>query len=325
MKPIIKLTGPLILAGVNLMQYPLVCANESLFLDKMINDEDISVTLDVWYGDGEPDESQPLFLDIYEPSSALLPSRLPALVYIHGGAFTLGDKADQAAPLYSNEFARRGYVVFSINYTLDGTVNSASLDAATAIRWVKANANTFKVDPDRIIVGGHSAGGATSLNIGALEAEDLGGAGAEVADVLNSAGADFVDLDKLDINDPPMFIINGTEDTLSPVENARNLVARLDSLADLAGGISYPYSYMEVQGAGHSFILGNGLGFPPPVFAGSPQDEFQGWSNTEVDGQTVERHCFEFFYQHLTLAELTTSSSWAGYEVNEFGWANTGT
>jgi hypothetical protein len=123
---------------------------------------------------------------------------------------------------------------------------------------------------------------------------------------------------------PPIFIINGTEDTLSPVENARNLVAHLDGLGTDEAGRPYPYLYMEVEGAGHSFIPGSGLGVTPPPFAGSPQDEFQGWSNTEVNGKTVEAHCFEFFYEHLALSELAEPSMWEGFPLNESGWVNTG-
>jgi predicted esterase len=283
-------------------------AQGTLFLDQVLADTDIVITADIWYGDGSPDPTQPLYLDVYQPVSPQLPAERPALVYIHGGAFVTGDKADQPAPRFCYEFAQRGYLVVSINYTLDGTVNSATQDAAEAIRWLKENAATYQVDADRVIVGGHSAGGATSLNIGALESNSLGGAGAEVAGVINSAGADFVDLNQLDLDDPPMFIINGTLDNLSPVGHSRNLVTRLDNLADPTTARTYAYSYMEVEGAGHAFIPGDGLGVRPPPFLGSPQDEFQGWNNTEVAGQTVEEHCFEFFFGHLNLIEILAES-----------------
>lgn len=300
-------------------------ASENVFLDRVVADEAIFVNADIWYGFGSPDEGQPFFLDTYEPTSPDLPSTLPALIYVHGGAFTQGDKADQPAPLYCLEFARRGYVVFSINYTLDGTVESASLDAAEAVRWVRANAESYNVDPNRIAIGGHSAGAATALNVGVLEADGLGGPGAEVAAVLNSAGGAFVDLDEVEAGDPPIFIINGTEDMLAPVESARNLASRLESLSSAVEGFVYPYSYMEVEGAGHSFLPGIGTGMPLPPLVASPQDEFQGWSNTEINGKTVEAQAFEFFYEHLHLAQLAAGeTTWAGYVVTQDGWANTG-
>ncbi len=283
-------------------------AEGTIFLDPILNQNEIQVTSDIWYGAGSPDTDQRFFLDVYKPTDSLLPQELPALVYIHGGAFVLGDKADQPAPVYCYEFARRGYVVFSINYTLDGSVDSAVLDAAKAVRWVRQHAQSYNIDPDRIIIGGHSAGAVTSLNLGALEADDLGGPGAEVAGILNAAGSFIADLTELDINDPPMFIINGTLDTLAPVENARDLASWLELLNIEAGYRAYAYDYMEIEGAGHSFIPGNGLGVAPPPFAGSPQDATQGWSNTEVDGKTVERHCFEFFFRQLHLAEFISDA-----------------
>lgn len=277
-------------------------AEDALFIDKVISRDEITVSSDLWYGPGTPDLNQRLYLDVYQPSGDSLPAGLPALVYIHGGAFITGAKTDQPAPLYCYEFAHRGYVVFSINYTLDNTAVSAALDAAKAIRWVKANAATYNVDPDKIIVGGHSAGAVTALRVGCLEADELGGSGAEVAGVLVAAGSFIEDIEQVDIGDPPMFIINGTADTMAPVERSRNLVARLNSLGDATKGMFYPYQYMEVAGAGHGFIPGNGLGFTPPAFAGSPQDEFKGWSNTEIDDKTVEAHCFEFFFEQLSLS-----------------------
>ena len=273
------------------------------FLDRVINDNDVQFYSDIWYGEGEPNSNQPQYLDVYQPVSPVLPDLRPTLVYIHGGAFVTGDKGDQPAPLYSREFAERGYTVFSINYTTDGSVVSAVQDAAQAIRWVRENANVYGVDPSRLIVGGHSAGSVTALNVATLEAGNIGGPDTEVAGVLVAAGAVLVESNTLESDDPPLLIINGVEDVLAPVENSRSLVASLDTL-----GSAYSYSYMEIEGAGHSFIPGNVLGVPPPGFAGSPQDQFQGWHNTEVQGKTVDRHCFEFFFEHLNLVRLVEAS-----------------
>jgi acetyl esterase/lipase len=266
--------------------------------------EHIEVISDIWYGNTSPNQNQPHYLDLYQVNDETLPTKRPVLVYIHGGAFRLGDKADQPAPNYCMEFAERGYIVFSINYTLDGTLSSATQDAAIAVQWVINNADKYHVDPDRIIVGGHSAGAMTSLNLGVLDDDSNGEVKFSVAGILNSAGGGAIDLSNLDVNDPPMFIINGTEDRLAPVESSRNLVKSLDRLDNELTGFKYPYSYMEVEGAGHSFIPGHGLGFAPPPIAGSPQDEDQGWSNTEVAGKNVDQHCFEFFFESLKLINL---------------------
>ncbi len=96
---------------------------------------------------------------------------------MHGGGFTAGDKASGAGK--ANYFARLGYVVVSINYRLlspDGcggdrepppictqAVMAAQHDAQAAVRWLRANAATYRIDTDRIAVGGASAGAVTSL------------------------------------------------------------------------------------------------------------------------------------------------------------------
>lgn len=82
----------------------------------------------------------------------------PAVVYVHGGAFCMLSKDTHR--VMAMPFAKRGYVVFNINYRL-GPVHTypAPLeDAAAALRWVIENARSFGADPDRLVLAGESAG-----------------------------------------------------------------------------------------------------------------------------------------------------------------------
>lgn len=104
-------------------------------------------------------------LDIYWPTEGNGP--FPVIVAIHGGAFIGGDKRDaQLSPML--EGLKRGYAVVSINYRMSGEAIFPALvqDLKAAIRWVRANAETFLFDPNRIATWGGSAGGYLSLMAG---------------------------------------------------------------------------------------------------------------------------------------------------------------
>ncbi len=108
----------------------------------------------------KPTGSSYHLLDVYAPEDEPAPGELrPTVMYVHGGGFSLLSKdTHRVAAL---PFAKRGYVVFNINYRL-GPVHTypAPLeDAADALRWVQANARRFGADPGRIILAGESAGG----------------------------------------------------------------------------------------------------------------------------------------------------------------------
>ena len=104
-------------------------------------------------------------LDIYWPAEGNGP--FPVIVAIHGGAFMGGDKRDeQLTPML--EALNHGYMVASINYRMSGEALFPALvhDVKAAIRWLRANADAFLVDPVRIACWGGSAGGYLSLMAG---------------------------------------------------------------------------------------------------------------------------------------------------------------
>ena len=109
--------------------------------------------------------SQAQKLDIYLPDEGEGP--FPVIVWIHGGAFMSCDKADlQVLP--SLEGLKRGYAVVAINYRMSGEARFPALvhDIKAAIRWIRANAQTYHFDPNRIAAWGGSAGGYLALMLG---------------------------------------------------------------------------------------------------------------------------------------------------------------
>ncbi|MEZ0228260.1 MAG: alpha/beta hydrolase fold domain-containing protein [Planctomycetota bacterium] len=117
--------------------------------------------LDVSYG--APGSRSGTTLDVYTPPSdstaAVASAARPAIIAIHGGAWRAGEKSlvDRAAA----RLAAEGYVVFGVNYSLAPAAPwpAALLDLQTAVRFVRANAARFGIDPARVGAWGASAGG----------------------------------------------------------------------------------------------------------------------------------------------------------------------
>jgi len=118
----------------------------------------------------------PLRLDIYSP---LKPAgKLPVIVWIHGGGWDTGSKG--FCPI--NFMARSNVAIVSIDYRLSGvaTFPAPLFDCKGAIRWLRANADTYDLDADHIGIAGVSAGGhlalllATTMNHPEMEG-DVGG------------------------------------------------------------------------------------------------------------------------------------------------------
>ena len=110
---------------------------------------------DIVYGKGSDVD---LTLDLARPKKAR--GRLPTLIFIHGGGWIVGD-------LETNERSMRllaiqsGVRILSVDYPLAPENKfPAGLDACVAVtRWVRKNGRDWGIDPDRLAVGGDSAGG----------------------------------------------------------------------------------------------------------------------------------------------------------------------
>jgi acetyl esterase/lipase len=107
-------------------------------------------------------------LDLYLPKDRAAGKKLPVLVFVHGGAWLGGDKSQARGPLLPH--VREGLCAgISIGYRLSSeAIWPAQIhDCKAAIRWIKANAEAYGLDPDRIVVQGSSAGGHLVAVLGA--------------------------------------------------------------------------------------------------------------------------------------------------------------
>jgi len=224
-----------------------------------------------------------LKLDIYQPDPpAAQPA--PIVVYIHGGGWQFGSKAEGADML--GALARQGYLGFSVDYRLSQEVvwPGQLHDCKAALRWVRANAARYGGDPARIGLMGASAGGQLAAMLGLTPGDpalsgNLAPAGTDApvqavcdwfgpADLTNEAalgeqllplvsgllgGAPSMwpekalqasPLSHVDATDPPFLIIHGSADDVVPVEQSRALSAALK-----AAGVSC--DYIEVPDGGH--------------------------------------------------------------------------
>ena len=148
------------------------------FVDPVWPDGAVGVKYGIPYGsnfNNQTGKVQELTLDLYTPPVSDTRTARPAAVLVHGGSFETGSSVSDDEPAFALQLATRGFVVVSINYRLTGDhygleSEQPPLDAAedtrAAIRFVRKNAAAWKVDTDRVMVAGDSAGAITSLYIG---------------------------------------------------------------------------------------------------------------------------------------------------------------
>lgn len=134
---------------------------------------------------GSPQE---LKMNIFQPVGDTATNR-PLLVLAHGGSFVSGNRYLPDVTYLCTEFAKRGYVCVSIQYRLGVNINEiltdlsqagpqfanalwrGTLDGRAAVRYLRANANTYKFSLGQIYLGGVSAGGVLGLHEAFLDTE----------------------------------------------------------------------------------------------------------------------------------------------------------
>lgn len=130
-------------------------------------------------------------LDLYLPTALAGP--FPLVVYVHGGAWSFGDKAMAPGTSYGTFrriLAERGYAVAGVQYRfVDKAAFPAQLhDVKAAIRYLRANAARLGLDPDRIAVAGDSAGGHLALMAGLVAPGAAAPAGGAPMDLEGAVG-----------------------------------------------------------------------------------------------------------------------------------------
>ncbi|MFM1919129.1 MAG: Carboxylesterase NlhH [Candidatus Hydrogenedentota bacterium] len=238
---------------------------------------DIIEKYDLQYGKGG-DTS--LLLDLYLPQVS--EGARPGLVLYYGGGWRRGRK-DQLRS-YAQHFARNGYVVAAVQYRLrdEGRWPNSIHDAKCAVRWMRAHAGEYGIDPERIGVMGNSAGAYLALMVGYTagvpEFEGDGGwpeQSSAVQAVVDIYGpADFTEpvrrnhplilaymngtyeddpsryekaspIRYVNPKTPPTCVIHGTVDMLVPVHQSDWLVEKLR-----AEGV--PHLYSRIDGWPHA-------------------------------------------------------------------------
>jgi len=191
-------------------------------------------------------------MDIYQPVGDEELER-PVLIFAHGGAYFAGNKNTPTPTAICTSFAKRGYVAASIQYTLtgsafdliDSTLNAGIVmqtvaDAKASIRYFRKDAatdNVYKINPNKIYVGGNSAGAITMMHTAYIDESEIenypflndimnehGGIEGDkgndgypsiVSAVLNFAGG-LNQLGFVSSDDPPVMSAHGDDDGIVP-------------------------------------------------------------------------------------------------------------
>lgn len=121
------------------------------------------------YGEASdmPPWSAPLYLDLLSPSPLLM-APAPAVIYLHGGGWSEGERSSGLFPWLNPLLAAHGFITVSITYRLSHLAPFPAQihDVKAAVRWVRAHADQYQIDPARIGVWGDSAGGQLAALLG---------------------------------------------------------------------------------------------------------------------------------------------------------------
>jgi acetyl esterase/lipase len=118
-------------------------------------------------------------LDLYIPAGG---GPFPLVIYVHGGGWILGDKLEPYSNGIADFLVQRGFGFASLNYRLSDEAKFPAQvhDVKAAVRWLRAHADEFALDPNRFAAWGDSAGGnlvamlGTSCRVATLEGSELG-------------------------------------------------------------------------------------------------------------------------------------------------------
>ncbi|MEM0897792.1 MAG: alpha/beta hydrolase fold domain-containing protein, partial [Verrucomicrobiota bacterium] len=117
---------------------------------------DVKIIPDIVYREGE---SKAWRLDLVMPAAESEDPR-PGIIFVHGGGWRGGDKRAGTFLNGAIEYAQKGYVCITVNYRLVGEAPLPACieDVKCAVRWLRAHAGKYKVNPEKIGAFGNSAG-----------------------------------------------------------------------------------------------------------------------------------------------------------------------
>ncbi|MEL7534015.1 MAG: alpha/beta hydrolase [Bacteroidota bacterium] len=185
-----------------------------------------------------------LYVEVYAPSTMTDSAELPAMVFFFGGGWKSGTREHFIH--HAKYFAQRGIVCFLADYRIQNKHQTdpftSLMDAKSALRFIRSHAQEFKIDPDKIIASGGSAGGHLAAATALIKAYDApsddlavscvpnalvlfnpvidNGPGGYGFERVGEAFPNFSPLHNIREGAPPTIIFLGTNDRLIPVETA---------------------------------------------------------------------------------------------------------
>jgi len=213
--------------------------------------------------------------DIYEPGVDSTQKR-PLIIWLHGGGFVLGSKKAKGIQLWSESFAKRGYVCVALNYRLSKKLPifnftelkrscyDAVQDVEEAVQWFKKNQAKFRLDTNRIILAGNSAGGMISLQAVFSSHSELARSAqlpdanlastshnpANIAAVINFWGGLFT-IDWLKNTRIPIVSVHGSEDGTVPFDHKDTSLYGSNAIHIKADALQIPNRLKVYEGYSH--------------------------------------------------------------------------
>ena len=200
----------------------------------------------------------------------------PAIIWVHGGGMYVGSKDAKwgLVSYLADEMAKRNYVFFSIDYRLNPeweatdafahTIRNAAIDVASAVDWVKANAEAYGADPDKIILMGHSAGAEIISNYyysNALTPDSLYDKSGIVALIPISGNRLFYDGDSCSgKGQAKCLIIHGDLDDMNPLSDAETLLKQIGDKGQMSVMKSNGHMWTETDEQ-KNFVIENIITF----------------------------------------------------------------
>lgn len=242
--------------GVTLFGASAVFAQTGRYESVVFNEVDLTSDVVFRTAKSFQGKDETLKLDVYKPASDT-ERRRPAILWIHGGGFRPpNDKQQKYIVAMATAFAKRGYVCVSADYRVRAEqeadrmpiLRDAVEDCRAALAWMKSHAAELGIDPQRLAVGGGSAGGMVAVSLVALEnAEAARNRTTPLFALINLWGSpkDGFMMGDVDKSYPPTVIVHGTADQSVPFAQSETLVARLK-----AAGIRH--ELLPIPGAPHT-------------------------------------------------------------------------
>ncbi len=261
---------------------------------------------------------KPLLMDILIPKDRIA-TPTPAVLWIHGGGWDHGDKNAHSGPAFLVE---AGFIAATLSYRLsdESPFPAAIEDSKCAIRFLRANAAKYGIDPDRIGVAGSSAGGHLAELIATTDQNaGLGGNGGwqnvssrvqaaasywgvsdltmpfpedtdkVIAKFLRGTGKEKPDLYRkaspvsyVSKDDSPLLLVHGEEDKDVPFEQSVRM-------AGIYRQVGAPVEFIAVKNAGHDF-------------------EQVGDTPTSPTLEVVHQKTVDFFKRYLVIAASASAN-----------------